>query len=142
MAKRAGVNATLAVADDGTLSVKVAITDADGLDITTLTAWPPAVALPTATLSDANPGPSSGAFTQNPTPPVQSDGSFLVGSIAIVAPPSVPPPAGWGQNVDVQVTIASGLTGQTAPVSEDAGTYSTIADANKPSGFVPVISNP
>jgi len=142
--KAATVTASLSVNDDGTMSVNVEFTDTEGLDITTYTAWPTGVALVTAAFSDATPGPSSGAYTAAATivPSTAVPGALVAGSIAIQPPLSVPPPAGWGQNVDVQISIASGLTNQTAPVVEDAGTYSVTADASKPSGFVPVLSEP
>ena len=46
----------------------------------------------------------------------------MCGTIGAGTPPSTPPPAGWGQDVDVQITIASGLAGQTAPQTVDVGT--------------------
>jgi hypothetical protein len=139
MAKPAkGVAATLSIADDGTASCNVNLTDADGLPITTLTTWPAGVAQPSVAASDAAPGPS--AFLVTPVTPPTSNGSggFTVAKIACVQP-VVQPPA---QNVDFQVSIASGLTGQTAPVTEDAGTLSIVADASAPGGFAAAISEP
>jgi hypothetical protein len=43
--------------------------------------------------------------------------------------------------VDVQITIASGLAGQTAPQTVDAGTVTVTADPNNPGSFVPVLQN-
>ena len=141
--KAAAVNATLVVNDDGSLSVNVELTDADGLPITTLPAWPAAVALPTAVFSDASPGPSSGVFTPAATPTLSTvePGAFVVGAIT-AAPAPNPLPVGWGQDVDVQVSIASGLANQSAPIAEDAGTFSWQADSSKPSGFSAELSTP
>lgn len=140
MAKAAKkVSATMNINDDGTASVSVTLVDADGLPITTLTTWPSAVAVPTVASSDQTPGPS--AFVITPTsggPSPISGGGFLLASIACVQP-VVQPPA---QNVDFQVTIASGLQGQTSPVSEDAGTLSIVADANAVGGFAAALNEP
>jgi hypothetical protein len=141
--KASAVAPSLTVNDDGTVSLNIPFTDEDGLPITTLTAWPVGVAFPTAAFSDATPGPSAYAYTPaaTPAPSTAVPGAFVAGSIAPVTPPS-PLPPGWGQNVDVQISIASGLVGQTSPITEDAGTLSVVADASKPSGFAPVLSEP
>jgi hypothetical protein len=139
MAKSAAkATAALNILDDGTATVTISFNDADGLPITTLTTYPTAVALPTVTSSDQTPGPSAFTITPAATPTVNAAGGFAVASIACVVP--VVQPA--AQNVDFTVTIASGLTGQTAPIAADAGTLSIVADASQPSGFAPVISEP
>ena len=112
------------IVDDGqALATKVTLLDQEGLRITSYTAWPSQVALPTEVASDATPGPSSFNVTAMNPPTLNADGSFTVQSVAPVTPPPVPLPAGWGQGVNFQVGIDSGLTGQTAPITEDAGTF-------------------
>jgi hypothetical protein len=138
MKKLAKVVAALNINDDGTATASVSFTDADGLPETSLTTYPPAVAAAAVTASDATPGPS--AFVVAPiNPPVSlGGGEFSVATISCVQP-VVQPPA---QGVDFQISIASGLVGQTAPVSEDAGTLSIVADPNAIGGFAAVITEP
>ena len=136
--KLAKVAASLNINDDGTATVSVSLTDADGLPETSLTTWPSAVAVPTVASSDQTPGPSAFVITPSAAPVSLGGGSFSIASIACVQP-VVQPPA---QNVDFQVTVASGLVGQTAPVSEDAGTLSIVADPNAIGGFAAVITEP
>ena len=137
MAKAKKVGATLSntINDDGSRNVNVQLQDADGLQITSLTVWPAALAQPVAAAADATPGPSAFAFAAVTPPTANPDGSFLVATVTCVQP-VVQPPA---QNVDVTVSIASGLVNQTAPVSADAGTLSIVADANAPGGFTTAI---
>lgn len=115
--------------DDGTRNINVSLFDTAGLQITGT--WPTAVAQPTPTAADATPGPSAFVFTPVAPPTSNPDGSFLAATVGCVQP-VVQPPA---QNVEVDVTIASGLVNQTAPVTEDAGTLSIVADPNAPGGF-------
>jgi len=138
MKKLAKVAAALNINDDGTATVSVSLTDADGLPETSLTTWPPAVATPTVASSDATPGPSAFVITPSAAPVSLGGGAFSIAAIACVQP-VVQPPA---QNVDFQVTVASGLAGQTSPVSEDAGTLSIVADPNAIGGFAAVITEP
>lgn len=142
--KAARLAASITENSDGTASLNVSFNDPDGLPITTLTAWPPAVAFPTGAFSDVTPGPSALVFTASTAPVVSTavPGAFVAASIVPVSPAPSPLPAGWGQNVDLQVTIASGLTGQTAPLTEDAGTITVVADASKPSGFAVTVTEP
>jgi hypothetical protein len=142
--KAAGVSASLTINDDGTASLNILFADPEGLDITTLTTWPSAVAFPTVAPSDGTPGPSAYSYApaSSPAPSTEVAGAFVAGTISVVAPPSTPPPSGWGQSVDFQISIASGLTNQTAPITEDAGTLSVTADASKPAGFSAVIAEP
>jgi hypothetical protein len=141
--RAAKLAASITENDDGTASLNIGFVDTDGLPITTLTAWPTAVALATAAFSDATPGPSSLGFTQSASPVASTavPGSFVAGTIVPAQAPS-PLPPGWGQNVDVQVTIASGLTNQTAPITMDAGTISVTADSTVPAGFSVSVTEP
>jgi hypothetical protein len=138
MKKLAKVAPALNINDDGTATASVTFTDADGLPETSLTTYPPAVAAATVAASDATPGPS--AFTVTPINPPASlgGGAFSVATISCVQPVAQPP----AQGVDFQVSIASGLAGQTAPVSEDAGTLSIVADPNAIGGFAAVVTEP
>lgn len=142
--KAARLAAAITENDDGTSSLNVGFTDTEGLPITSLTVWPTAVALPTAAFSDATPGPSALIYTPAATPTVSTAvaGAFVVGSIVPVQPAPNPLPAGWGQNVDVQVSIASGLTNQTAPITDDAGTITVVADPNNPASFTVSVTEP
>jgi len=142
--KASAVAPSITVNDDGTLSLNIGFTDEDGLPITTLTTWPSAVSFPTVAFSDATPGPSSLTYTPAATPAVSTavPGAFVAGAIVPTTPIPSPLPTGYGQNVDVQVSIASGLTGQTAAITEDAGTVTITADASKPSGFSSVVTAP
>ena len=137
--KSAKASAVITIQDDGTLNVNVSFTDVDGLPITGLTAWPAAVALPTLAFSDATPGPSAFSYAAASAPAASTDVSnaFVVGVIGCVQPP-VP---GSGQGVDTTLTIASGLTNQSAPVSVDAGTLTMTADASAPGGVVVSVQN-
>ena len=126
------------IQDDGSASTVVVLNDIGGLPIVSLTSWPSAVANPTETSSDQTPGPSAFAITPvAPVPYVPTGtnpaipGGFLVATITCIQP-VVQPPA---QNVDFTVSIASGLVGQTAPISEDAGTLSIVGDPTAPGGF-------
>jgi hypothetical protein len=141
---KSGATAVLTVNDDGTVSLNITFTDTEGLPITTFTTWPAPVAPPTVAFSDASPGPSAFTYTAASTPAASTtvSGAFVAGSIAPVAPAPSPLPSGWGQNVDVQITVPSGLTGQTAPLTVDAGTLSVTADSSKPSGFAVTLSEP
>jgi len=137
--KSAKATASISVADDGTLSLNVLFTDEDGLPITSYTSWPSQVALPSVAFSDAAPGPSSLNFVPAATIAPSTDagvpsGSLDVGAIVPVTPLPSPLPTGYGQNVDTQVTFASGLTNQTSPLTIDAGDITITADASQPSG--------
>lgn len=130
------------VNDDGTINLNIAFADAKGLS-ESYTSWPSQVALPSAAFGDASPGPSSLVYTPAASivPSTDVPNALVCGTIGAGTPPSTPPPAGWGQNVDVQITIASGLAGQTAPQTVDAGTVTVTADAANPGSFVPVVQN-
>jgi hypothetical protein len=130
-AKSVGASISQTINDDGSRNVSVQLMDTDGLNITTLTSWPSALAQPVGGAADATPGPSAFAFAPVAPPTVNADGSFLVATVTCVQP-VVQPPA---QNVDITVTIDSGLVGQTAPVTEDAGTLTIVANANAVGGF-------
>lgn len=129
---------SLTINDDGNLNVNVSFTDGDGLP-ETLTTYPSGVAPAVASFADATPGPSAFVFTPSASPVLATDvpNAFVTGVISCVQP-VVQPPA---QNVDVQVSIASGLAGQTSAISEDAGTLSVVADPNNVAGFSPVLQN-
>ena len=130
-AQAIGASVSQTINDDGSRNVNVQLQDTDGLNISSLTTWPTTLAQPTPAAADATPGPSAFSFAPVTPPTVNSDGSFLAATVTCVQP-VVEPPA---QNVDITVTIASGLVGQTAPVTEDAGTLSIVADANAVGGF-------
>jgi hypothetical protein len=136
--KAAKVTANLQVNDDGSMTPQIQLLDTEGLPITTLTAWPSAVAQPTVTPSDTTPGPSAWVVAPiaPPTPSTANPGFFDIATVTPVTPAT----PGAGQNTDFPATIASGLTGQTSPITEDCGTASVVADASKPGGFAGQLS--
>jgi len=147
MSTKAGATVKAAVAqtinDDGTASTNIVLYDTQGLQITAAqlnNTWPAAVALPTEVASDATPGPSAFVIT-NVVPPAISNvvaGAFVTQTIACVTPYV----AGSGQNVDFTITIASGFTGQTAPISVDGGDLSIVSDPNNPGSFAVTTTEP
>ena len=122
--------ANITINDDGTATITLTFTDEDGVPITGLTALPAGVSAPTFASSDQTPGPSAFIVTADP--------SGLFATVTAVQPPVQP----LAQNVDFTVTIAAGLIGQTAPITDDAGTLSLQANASMPSGFAVVTSTP
>jgi hypothetical protein len=114
---------SITINDNGSALITINFEDEDGVAITGLTALPAGVATPVFASSDQTPGPSAFSIAVDP--------SNMFATVTPVTPPVQP----LASNVDFTVTIASGLVGQTSPISEDAGTISIQADASKPSGF-------
>jgi len=125
------LSASLTIADDGSKNLNVMLNDTAGLPIKTYSSWPAQVAQPIGGAGDSDPGPSAFVFSPIQPPTLNPDGSFVVANVTCAQPVKQPP----AENVDITVTIPSGLTGQTEPITEDAGTLSIIADENAPGGF-------